>query len=85
MVDESLDSLNVFTETCDAGQFFDPTKGCLPCPKDQYSAAGNKVAHCKECPAGKGVESGKGSKESDCQWSEFIFMCFPRFLLNKPC
>ena len=58
---------------CDkAGQLLDATNGCQSCPADEWSENGNTAASCTECPDGKGVGSGAGTQESDCQWSESI-------------
>ena len=65
-------TLLALAELCESGYLLDPTDGCKPCPKDEYSAAGNKAAVCIKCPEGKGVAMGAGTQESDCKWSKLI-------------
>ena len=59
-------------EPCEAGKYLDEETGCNDCPEDHWSDAGNSLATCTECPAGKGVDSGSGTSESACTWSKLI-------------
>ena len=63
-------------EPCDAGQFLEESEGCQSCPADEWSEDGNTEASCKKCPDGKGVGSGAGTQESDCQWSKLILSIY---------
>ena len=74
-------TLLALAELCESGYLLDPTDGCKPCPKDEYSAAGNKAAVCIKCPEGKGVAMGAGTQESDCKWSKLI-IDFPYLSLD---
>ncbi|XP_063682509.1 uncharacterized protein LOC134817305 isoform X2 [Bolinopsis microptera] len=55
-------------ESCAAGQRFDQSNGCVECPEDTWSVAGNKSPSCTDCPEGKGVAAGQGKHLNDCTW-----------------
>ncbi|XP_063683794.1 major surface-labeled trophozoite antigen 417-like isoform X4 [Bolinopsis microptera] len=53
---------------CNPGQYLDAREGsCTDCETDHYGA-GVWLESCTKCPEAKGVEAGKGTKESDCTW-----------------
>ena len=68
------DYLILVIEPCEAGKYANKAEvpGCHDCPEDYWSDAGNSLATCTECPAGKGVDSGSGTSESACTWSKLI-------------
>jgi len=53
--------------SCEAGSYSTggTVNSCTPCLKNQYSGAG--ASKCTDCPTGKGVDAGKGTKEDDCK------------------
>ncbi|XP_063688397.1 uncharacterized protein LOC134821625 [Bolinopsis microptera] len=55
-------------ESCAAGQFLHQSNGCVNCPADKWSVAGNTSPSCTACPQGKGVSAGQGKQENDCTW-----------------
>ena len=59
---------------CNPGQYLYARDGsCTDCETDYYGA-GVWLESCTKCPEAKGVEAGKGTKESDCTWSKFKFL-----------
>ena len=54
-------------QTCEAGYYSagGTVSECTKCDADKYSEAG--ATQCTDCPSGKGVASGEGKQESDCQ------------------
>ena len=58
-------------QTCEAGYYSagGTVSACTKCDADKYSVAG--ATQCTDCPPGKGVASGEGKQESDCQGMKY--------------
>ena len=52
----------ISAEPCEAGYTLVPDEGCQPCPKDEWSVAGNEGA-CTKCSPGFGVSAGLKERE----------------------
>ena len=59
----------ISAEPCEAGYTLVPDEGCQPCPKDEWSVAGNEGA-CIKCISGFGVSAGQGTRAEDCKKSK---------------
>ena len=68
-----------FSESCNEGQYLDPTTGCQDCSENEWSAGGT-IDTCTRCPDGKEVAAGAGGSEADCTWSKSDFIIITQLM-----